>query len=309
LVLAAVVALPFLTQSRSTLNLVSTVAVTAVFGLSYNLLLGYAGIVSLGHAVFFGLGAYGAAIGMRTFGSSFGVLALGTVLALILATGLSLLVGYLSLRTKEIYYATLTLALGELMMIVAEKWRNLTGGADGVSFRIPEILRDRVVRYYVIVALVVLLFALVRLFLASPTGKALVAIRENEHRARALGFNVLRYKLVASLVAGVIACLAGVAYAVATGYVRTGVLGMETTLDALLVTIVGGVGTLYGPLVGAGVIALAREWLPELSRISPLFERWYILFGLLYIGIVLAMPGGVVGSLQAWWARRKVEVS
>src|SRR5690606_30921971 len=136
----------------------------------------------------------------------------------------------------------------------------VTHGNDGFTFKAPEFFKDRMMFYFVTLVCLVLVYLLLRRFVNSPFGRVLVAVRENEQRTRSLGFNTLHYKVIASVVAGVIASLAGSLYAVSLRFVNTSVLTMDITLDALLMTIIGGVGTLIGPIVGAGVIELTQHY-------------------------------------------------
>jgi branched-chain amino acid transport system permease protein len=286
--------LPLFTHSRSTLSMVNMILTSAVFALSYNLLVGYTGILSLGHALFFGGGAYAVGIMMRHVGPSLWVLFLAILVALVFAVLAGLFVGYLTLRLRTIYYAMVTLAVAELLVILAEKSRSLTGGLDGLNYRVPELFRSPVVVYYMVLIYAIMALYLVHRFLDSPTGKVLVSIRENEHRASSLGFDVFRYKLISSVAAGILASLTGVVFAVENRFVMTNLLAVDRTLEALFMTIIGGMGTLPGPFVGAAVYHLAGDWLSSLAKVHPLFERWPVLFGCLYIVITLTMPTGIV---------------
>lgn len=301
--LLALVAVPALTDSRATLNLLTQIFIMGVFAMSYDILLGYTGIVSFGHALFFGTGAYAVGLIIRSTAPTLGWLAVAVAGTILFAVVISLVIGYLSLRVKDVYYAMITLAFAELFFITAEKWRSVTNGADGFSFRVPAPLQDRLVYYYVALAFMVAVLVVLRRFIDSPAGRVLVAIRENERRAEFLGYDVLRFKLISTVVAGVVGSLAGIAYALYMRFVSTGVLSVEKTIDALLMTIIGGTGTLFGAILGSGVTNLVREWLADLAKVHPLLERWYIVFGLLYILIVLFMPAGLVGAWRQLSAR------
>ncbi|MDI6813210.1 MAG: branched-chain amino acid ABC transporter permease [Desulfitobacteriaceae bacterium] len=255
-------------------------------------------MVRFGRVVlFFGTGAYMVGLILKHSGPSLGYLLLAVLGTIIVSAGIALLIGYLSLRVKDVYYAMITLAFAELFAIIAEKWRTVTNGADGFSFRVPEFLADRTVFYYVTLAFMVLVVLLVRRFMHSPTGRVLQAIRENEKRAEFLGYHVIRFKLISTLVAGVVASLAGIAWALQQRFVSTGAMGTDKTIDALLMTTIGGTGTLYGAFIGSGLTNLAREWLANLAQTYPILERWYLIFGLLYILIVL-FPGGILGFFR-----------
>ncbi len=296
---------PALSPSRATLNLLTQIIILAVFAMSYDILLGYTGIVSFGHALFFGSGAYLVGLIIKHSEPTLGYLLLAVLGTLLFALVISVLIGYLSLRVKDVYYAMITLAFAEFFLIIAQKWRSVTNGDDGFSFRVPTMLQHRVVYYYLILAFVVVTLVFLRRFIHSPTGRVLIAIRENEKRAEFLGYDVLKFKLISTMVAGVVASLAGVAWALQQQFISPGVMAVDKTIDALLMTIIGGTGTLYGAFIGSGLISLAREYLPELAEIHPVFGHWYILFGLLYILIVLFFPGGILGTFRGFPRKRK----
>ncbi len=282
---------------RPTLNLLVLIFCMSVYSMSYDILLGYTGIVSFGHALFFGIGAYGVSIFITQTKATMVNLLLGILAALVVSTILSFFIGFLSLRVKNTYYAMITLAFAQVGVILAEKARHITNGYDGMTFRIPSILMNKTLIYYFALAFLVIAFILLWKFTNSPTGRVLVAIRENEQRATFLGFNVLRYKIISNIVAGITACLAGAVYAIHMRFVSTSVLTVGKTTDALLATVIGGAGSLYGAILGTGIINLAGEYLSKLAKVNVLFERWYIIFGLLYILIVLFAPQGVLGLL------------
>lgn len=306
LVLAVV---PLVSSSRSTLNLLTEIFIMAVFAMSYDILLGYTGIVSFGHALFFGTGAYMAGLIIKFTSPSLGYLLVAVLATIVFAMVISLIIGYLSLRLKDAYYAMITLAFAELFFIIAEKWRSVTNGADGFSFQVPAFFQDRVVYYYVILVFLVMVVIFLRRFIDSPSGRVLQAIRENEQRAEFLGYDVLKFKLISTVVAGVVASLAGIAWALQQRFVSTGVLAVDKTIDALLMTTIGGTGTLYGALIGSGLTNFAKHWLAELAKVHPIFERWYIIFGLLYILIVLFLPGGILGSLKRIWGNKTSSIN
>lgn len=289
--------MPFI-AGRPTLNLLVLIFCMSVFAMSYDILLGYTGVISFGHALFFGIGAYSVSIMIsQTKSRGIEYVLLAIVVALVVSTILSLFIGFLSLRVKNTYYAMITLAFAQVGVILAEKARTITNGYDGMTFSIPSFLMDRTLFYYIALAFLVASFIFLWKFTTSPTGRVLVAIRENEQRVKFLGFNVLRYKLISTVVAGTMASLAGAFYAIHMRFVSTSVLDATKTIDALLATIIGGVGTLYGAILGTGIVNFAGDYLSKLAKVSVIFERWYIIFGLLYILIVLFAPYGVLGLL------------
>ncbi|WP_339149565.1 MULTISPECIES: branched-chain amino acid ABC transporter permease [unclassified Sutcliffiella] len=298
-------ALPFVTDSRTLLIMFTQIFLFAIFAMSYDILLGYTGIVSFGHAMFFGIGAYSTGIMLKQYDSTIPMLLLAVLVGAIIAGIVSYIVGMLSLRLKSHFYAMLTLAFSGLFLVLAEKWRTLTFGNDGFTFSIPDPLRDRLNLYLIALILMVMIFLLLRRFTHSPVGKVLQAIRENEDRTESLGYHVLHYKVIASVVAGVLASFAGSLYVLTLRFVNTSVFAVDVTLDALLMTIIGGVGTLVGAIIGAGLIEFAHHWLTDLAKVHWIFERWIIFFGILYIVVVMFFPQGIVGTVKMWWVRKK----
>lgn len=298
--------LPFVYESRNMLILLTQIFVFAILAMSYDLLLGFTGIVSFGHAMFFGIGAYSIGIFMKRFEPTM-LHFIYAVLATILITAIvSFIVGLLTLRLKSHFYAMLTMALAGLFLVLAEKWRTLTFGNDGFTFRVPELFIDRTNFYIICLAAMIATFMILKRFTNSPLGRVLQAIRENEQRTESLGYQVLHYKIAVSVVSGVLAGIAGIFYAMSLRYVNTSVFAMDITLDALLMTIIGGVGTLVGAIIGAGLIEFAHDGLTELAKEHWIFERWIIFFGIIYILVVIFFPLGIVGTLRKFtWKRKK----
>lgn len=311
IVLLVMITLPLVVDSRSITILLTQFCIFAILAMSYDLLLGYTGIISFGHAMFFGLGAYSTAIILSDYGPSIGVFALSVVVGIIISSIVSAICGALTLRLKSHFYAMFTLAISGLFLVVAEKWRTVTRGNDGFTFRAPEIFRERLYFYFLVLVCLVVVFILLKRLVASPFGKVLVAIRENEQRTRSLGYKTLGYKIIASVIAGSVASLAGSLYVISLRFVNTSVLTMDITLDALMMTIIGGVGTLIGPIIGAGVIEFTQHYLSGLARDYPIFERWIIFFGILYILAVIFFPKGIVGTVyiryHSWKMKRQAK--
>jgi branched-chain amino acid transport system permease protein len=306
IIAAFLLLLPFVYESRNMLILLTQIFVFAILAMSYDLLLGFTGIVSFGHAMFFGIGAYSIGIFMKRFEPTM-LHFIYAVLATILITAIvSFIVGLLTLRLKSHFYAMLTMALAGLFLVLAEKWRTLTFGNDGFTFRVPELFIDRTNFYIICLAAMIATFMILKRFTNSPLGRVLQAIRENEQRTESLGYQVLHYKIAASVVSGVLAGIAGIFYAMSLRYVNTSVFAMDITLDALLMTIIGGVGTLVGAIIGAGLIEFAHDGLTELAKEHWIFERWIIFFGIIYILVVIFFPLGIVGTLRKFtWKRKK----
>ncbi|MGR4031147.1 branched-chain amino acid ABC transporter permease, partial [Bacillus sp. ZZQ-131] len=232
---------PFVNDSRSLLILFTQIFIFAIFAMSFDVLLGYTGIVSFGHCMFFGIGAYGVALLFDRQGVSITNFLIGIVAAIIVSAIVSYIIGLLSLRLKSHFYAMLTLAISQLFFVLAEKWRGLTHGGDGFTFGVPEIFRDRFTFYYVSLICLLFIFILLRLFTKSSIGKVLKAISQNEQRVEALGYKVLHYKIIASVVAGIVAAISGGLFVITLRFVNTTVFSIEMTLNALLMTMIGGV--------------------------------------------------------------------
>ncbi|MGJ7911536.1 branched-chain amino acid ABC transporter permease [Neobacillus sp. LXY-1] len=298
--------LPYVYESRNLLILLTQVFVFSVFAMSYDLLIGFTGIVSFGHAMYFGIGAYSFGIFMKRFEPEMVYFLWAVLTTVILTAAVSFLVGLLTLRLKSHFYAMLTLSLSGLFIVLAEKWRSLTFGNDGFTFRVPELFIDRTNFYLLCLILMAVVFFALKRFTNSPLGRVLQAIRENEQRTESLGFHVLHYKITASVVSGILAGIAGILYAISLRYVNTSVFSMDITLDALLMTIIGGVGTLIGAIIGAGIIEFSHHWLTGLAKEHWIFERWIIFFGIIYILVVMFFPQGIVGTLKKiTWKRKK----
>lgn len=273
------------------------VLVLAVFAMSYDLLLGYTGIISFGHAMFYGVGGYVLGILVKHFEWSVWA-ALAAVVAVSVAQ--SLLIGVLSLRVKGVYLAMVTLAFAEFFYILAEAtdFRRYTGADDGLhGIYLPPAISPtdhRTRFYFLVLGFFVLMFLAARRLVNSPTGRVMVAIRENEERAATLGYNTFVYKLVALVASGMLAALAGSLNAAYNLGVTPSALSVGTTIDVLAMAIVGGVGTLVGPAVGAAIVHLLGYWLNR--AFGPI---WTLMFGLTFILIVIFLPYGIVGTVQA----------
>lgn len=304
-IIIALILFPLVSDSRTLTILLTQIFIFAILAMSYDILLGFTGIVSFGHAMFFGIGAYTTAIMLKKLDPTMTYFFLSVLIGMILAGIVSFIIGLLTLRLQSHFFAMFTLAVSGLFLVAAEKWRTLTQGNDGFTFRAPEFFADRTTFYLFVLAFLIILFFMLRLFVHSPFGRVLLAVKENETRTAALGFKTIHYKVMASVVAGVVASVAGSLYVVSLRFVNTSVMAIEVTLDALLMTIIGGVGTLVGPILGAAIIELAQHNLSNLAKTYPIFERWIIFFGIIYILAVIFFPKGVVGTLREKIGNRK----
>ncbi|MFT3717243.1 branched-chain amino acid ABC transporter permease [Pseudorhodoferax sp.] len=325
---------PFLFPGVKALNVAAKVLVFVVLVASFDLLLGYTGIVSFAHTMFFGIGAYGVAIASTRMGPGWGALAAGTGLALALSFVLSLAVGLFSLRVRAIFFAMITLAVASAFQTLASQLSGFTGGEDGLTFKMPELLSPgfelaeepflgasldgRLICYYGLFLLALgLLLALLRI-VNSPFGRVLQAIRENEFRAEAIGYRVVVYRTTAVVLSALFATLAGAMLAVWLRYNGPDTsLSFEIMVDILLIVVIGGMGTIYGAAIGAALFVVAQSYLQDLLRLAneataglpwlaALFtpDRWLLWLGLLFVLSVYHFPTGIVGRLRARAARR-----
>jgi len=304
IVAIALVLFPFVTDSRTWTILLTQIFIFAILAMSYDILLGYTGIVSFGHAMFFGIGAYTTAIMLKRIDATLFNFLLSIVVGMIIAGIVSFIIGLLTLRLQSHFFAMFTLAVSGLFLVLAEKWRTLTYGNDGFTFKAPELFTDRTNFYLFSLLCLGIVFLLLRLLVNSPFGSVLMSVKDNEMRSLALGFKSIYYKVTASVVAGVAASVAGSLYVVSLRFVNTSVMAIDMTLNALLMTIIGGVGTLIGPAIGAAIIELAQHNLSNLAKTYAIFERWIIFFGIIYILAVIFFPKGIVGTLREKLAKR-----
>ncbi len=263
-----------------------------LFAMSVDLLLGFGGLLSFGHAAFWGVGGYAAALLARAFQLPFPVAALaGTAAAALLAVP----IGFLSIRRRGIYFAMVTLAFAQLVFYLVNEWRSLTGGENGVQ-GVPRLLPGISVGrsldfYYAALPLVLVGFFVAYRVVHSPFGHVLTAIRDNEARAQSLGYATWRYKLLGFVLSGALAGLAGSLFALGHGFASLELLHWTTSGEAVLMTILGGIGTLWGGLVGAAIVLLVRDTLSTASEASG------VVTGAIFLVIVLAFRRGVLGTL------------
>ena len=322
---------PWLFPSVKAVNVAAKILIFIVLVASYDLLLGYTGIVSFAHTMFFGLGAYGVAVAMSAQATAWNLLA-GVCAALALSLVLALLIGLFSLRVRAIFFAMITLAVATAFMTLASQLSGLTGGEDGLTFKLPlwlspayewadeplvlpwgEVeLNGRLAAYYLLFTSAVALFLVMLRWVNSPFGRVLQAIRENEFRAEALGYPVVVYRTLANVLSALMATLAGSMLAIWLRYNGPDTsLSFEIMLDVLLMVVMGGMGTLYGAVVGSGVFLLAQSYLQDVLAwlaqataawpwLSALFtpNRWLLWLGLMFVLSVYHFPTGIVGVLR-----------
>ncbi len=283
------------------LGLVIEILIFALFAMSLDLLIGYTGMASLGHAAYFGVAAY--AVGLLAIKLHWSVWS-ALPAALIIVAAVATLFGLLALRTRGSYFLMITLALSQVAWGIAFGWRSLTGGDDGLpNLPRPELAAhwslagDRPFYFFILLLEGAGVLLLTRLA-TSPFGFALRGIRESETRMQALGYDVWRYKFAAFIVAAVFAGLAGALYAYYNRFVSPDYLGVFRSAEVLLMVILGGAGTLIGPAIGAAVIVLLE------NLVSAYTERWLIVIGTIYILVALFAPNGIIGFIRDFRARR-----
>lgn len=268
------------------------ILIFALFAFSLQLLIGVGGIVSFGHAAFFGLGAYGAALGVKWLGAS---MELALPLGLLLAGLGAALVGAFVVRLSGIYLAMMTLAAAQILYAVAFQWVEVTGGDNGIVGIWPSSwANERSIYYLLTLALTAAAVLLLKRVIDAPFGYALRAARDSEPRAEAIGLDIRRHRWLAFIIAGIGAGLAGGLYAFSRGSVDPTLLGIPTSVDALTMLLLGGIETIAGPIAGAAVLHILRD------QIMPLTSLWRLFLGASIIAMVLIFPRGIVGSLRQW---------
>ncbi|MBN9462378.1 MAG: branched-chain amino acid ABC transporter permease [Burkholderiales bacterium] len=329
LIVVALALVPFAFPGARSLSVAAKVLVFILLVASYDLLLGYTGIVSFAHTMFFGIGAYGVAIASTRMGPGWDAVALGLAGALLVSALLALAIGLFSLRVKAIFFAMITLAVAAAFQTLASQLSDFTGGEDGLSFKVPEVLQPsfelledglfgvsidgRLLSYYLLFFVVLALFLALLRIVNSPFGRVLQAIRENDFRAEALGYRTVVFRTLSSVLAALFATVAGALLAIWLRYNGPDTsLSFEIMIDTLLIVVIGGMGTMYGAVIGSAFFVLAQSYLQDLMRwisegfaalplAAALFspDRWLLWLGVLFVLSVYYFPSGVVGRLRA----------
>jgi branched-chain amino acid transport system permease protein len=280
-------------------GLLIEIFILAIFAISYDLLFGITGLLSFGHAMFFAVGAYAAGIALKTL-----KLPLPQTLALVVVAGVvqALLFSIVLPRVKGITFALVTLGFASVfhIVIMSHELNDIAGGDVGLqNIPKPDFLdpaNQRLTFYFVALAFTFLVYLFYRRFVDSPTGRVCIAIRENEHRAQMLGYNTFYFKLVALIVSSITAALGGALHALYQPIVSPTIASLGYTVNALLMILIGGVGTLSGALVGAAAFRLLQFFLDKIFGESSSF-----IIGMVYVALVLFVPYGIIGT---WRAKR-----
>lgn len=334
LIAALLLFAPFLFQDTRSIEVAARICVFIVLVASYDLLIGYTGIVSFAHVMFFGFGSYGIAIASKQMGPGWDALALGTLAACVVTVIMAIAIGLLSLRVKAIFFAMITLAAASVMLVLASQLSQFTGGEDGITYKTPKIFKTatklltdengKVLRvagvkmngklaayYFIAFSSFVLFVAMLRL-VQSPLGTVLKAIRENEIRAEAIGYRVVAFRTFIFCISALIACLSGALYATWLKYTGPDTaLSFNIMIDVLLMVVIGGMGTLYGSVIGASLLVLAQYYLRDLMAAAaeathniPILphilepDRWLLWLGISFILLVYFFPKGIAGTIM-----------
>jgi len=289
----------------TSIPLMTEIMIFGLFALGFNLLLGHTGILSFGHAAYFGVGCYGCGMAIRYFGVSVWA---GLLVSLILGATLAAVIGALAIKKRGVYFAMISMAVAQMFYFLAlsplKKW---TGGEDGLKF-IPPLslkipfsvdLQSPIPLYYFIYFVVGISILIIWRILNSPFGRLLQAIRENETRTIASGYNVTMAKYLSLVFSGLFSALAGGLFFVYLGYGPLQTLFWLTSGTILLMTILGGMHTFIGPVVGVGVFLYAQ------NKLSWIMERWELVVGILFMTLILIFPEGIVGTIKSKYLARK----
>jgi branched-chain amino acid transport system permease protein len=298
IVLLVLICMPLIARSSPyTLVLGIDVLIAILFATSLHFIMGPGGMHSFGHAAYFGLGAYGAALLVKWFAAPMGIALVSAPLVALVG---ALLFGWFAVRLSGVYLAMLTLAFAQIVWAAVFQWETLTGGSNGVLGVWPSApFESRPMFYYLTLALAALGVFLIRRFLFSPFGYAMRAGRDSPLRAEAIGLDVKRIHWLAFAIAGCICGVAGGLFAFAKGSISPETIAVSRSIDGLVMVLLGGLQTLTGPIVGASVFAVLQD------SIMRSTEYWRALLGGVILLLVLAFPAGIVGGLSKLFVRRK----
>lgn len=289
--LAVLAILPLIGLSTYMLHILILVIMWSIIGMAWNLLGGYCGQVSFGHAAYFGVGAYTAGILYSKLGASPWW---GVPLSIVVVWIFSFIVGFVVLRLRGPFFALATLASGEVMRVTAENWVGVTGGTLGILVQ-ERTWVEKTWYYYIILLIAALSFFLVKKLVESKLGYYFVAIREDQDAAESLGINTTLYKTLALCISGALTGIAGAFYTNYMGYIDPHVVFAlhDISIITIMIVMVGGVATYWGPFVGAVIMVLLAEWVRSIPGLGAAHQT---LFGILLIVIIIFLPNGIVGD-------------
>ncbi len=298
-VIAALVSMPYLMAAvGGYTELATRVVVMGLAAMSLNFLLGYTGVLSFGHAAYFGLGGYGAAMAIRYFGwGTLPAIALGVLVATLAAV----VIGGLIVRRRGVYFAMVTIAFGQVFYFIAFRWNEVTGGDDGLSgwrrqpidfgfAKLDIVNSDKAFYYFALVVFLICAAAMARL-IASPLGRSLIAIRENERRARFLGVAIENRIWLSFVISCFFVSIAGALYALLNNFIDPRALRFDQSGNFVIMAVMGGMRSFWGPLLGAAIFVALQDFL------SSRTENWMFLIGLVFVLVVRFFPRGLLGML------------
>jgi branched-chain amino acid transport system permease protein len=280
-------------------ELASRVVILGLAAMALNFLLGFTGVLSFGHAAYFGLGAYGAAMSIKFFAPS---TPLAIVVGIVVGTLAAAAIGALIVKLRGVYFAMVTIAFGQVFYFIAFRWNTVTGGDDGVNgwhreplhlgFANIDIAGNDKAFYYLVLVLFAVAVAIMAALLRSPLGRTLIAIRENERRARFLGIPVEKHIWIAFVISGLFASLAGTLYALLSNFTDPRSLHWTLSGNFVIMAVLGGMRSFWGPLIGAAIFVVLQDW------VSSHTENWMSVIGLFFVLVVTFFPRGVLGIIK-----------
>ncbi len=318
---------PWVIGGTKALLISAKICVFILFVASFDLLIGFTGIISFAHTIFFAVGAYGVTISVQTWGANWSSISIGTLLAIVCSAVMAFLLGVVSFRVKRIFFAMITLAIASVVAIFINQNFAITGGEDGLRLKLPDPLapsfklldeklfgvriNGKILSFYLVFfSCFAMVLAMLRIT-QSPFGRILKAIRENEFRTNALGYTSNYYVISVLIMSSVFATFAGIMLAITNRYINTETtVSMQIMIDVLLMVVIGGMGTIYGAILGVTLVIVAQNYIPSIlgfftnatenMPIAVLFshERWLFWLGMLFILSVYFFPQGIAGRLE-----------
>jgi len=324
--LALFLVLPLFNPSYFLIDLAAKVLIFGIFACSFDVMVGYTGVLSFGHSMFFGFGAYSCAILFRAMPESpLTAIVLAVFCATLISAVVAAVMAFFSLRVVAMFFAMITLAFASFAEIVAIQFSEITGGEDGISLQLPDYFKvnhefvgwitgQSILYYFVLFVSGIMLLVMLRLT-QSPFGRVLKSIRENEDRSEALGYKTFHFRLFAVVISCVLASFSGILFALWLGFVSPGsTLSVMITINVLIMVLIGGIGTVYGGIIGAFVLQLFEKGLPQLRvladesfpqfpMLGELTQKWHLVYGSLFVCIVIFFPFGIIG----WFKLRQLK--
>ncbi|MFL0799402.1 MAG: branched-chain amino acid ABC transporter permease [Agarilytica sp.] len=318
---------PWIFGGSKALLIAGKICVFILLVASYDLLIGYTGIISFAHTIFFAMGAYGVAMAVQSFGPSWYALSFGAIAALLASAIAAFLLGVVSFRVKRIFFAMITLAIASVFAIFINQNYGVTGGEDGLRIKLPAPLTPsyklfdekvfgvrisgKLVSFYLIFTCTFLMLLAMLRITKSPFGRILKAIRENEFRTNALGYTSNFYVISILVMSACFATVAGIMLAILNRYINTDTtVSIQVMIDILLMVVIGGMGTIYGAVFGVALVIVAQNYIPSLlgfatsatvdTPFAVMFEheRWLFWLGMIFILSVYFLPQGIAGRLK-----------